>query len=1711
MKALFTRTTRVIIIGLLLTLFTGYTFAQKQLGDKSVTDYTSIVKVTGTAEGINIKYTNPYSNNTQEAFAGTLNGAVNSLAKKFYCIDIRNLLEFNKDYWDEGNTSPQVTYILNNYFPLKTTYTGKLSDNNKEAAAVQAAIWYFSDNLNISTITDADVKTRANQIVADAIANNNNVQPLQSLLIIPLAQSFVQGTLATFDVYVLDQNGNPLSGKTVSLSTSLGTLSQYTGVSNASGKIGPITVSYSGIGTATIKAQATVEIPQGTKYVHKTSPNDKQKLVLATPGVDKKEVTATIEWYKPADCDLKGFTTYTQGGWSSPSNSGPGKIRDLYFSEVFPTGLVLGSTYKLTLTTATAVKNFLPQGSTAGAFTTNYTNPTTTSAGVLAGQLVALKLNVAYSAAGKIGSNPTKLGDLAIASGPFAGKTISQFLALAELAIGGGSLNGFSFSDFNDTATKINENFDNGTVDTGFLKCADNTLPKASLGDKVWNDANKNGIQDSGEAGIAGVAVKLFTCSGTLIATTNTDANGNYLFANIAPADYYAEFVKPTGFVFSPKDQGSDDSKDSDAEPANGKTICTTLTAGENDLTWDAGLYPEPKASLGDKVWEDLNKNGIQDANEPGMANVTVKLFDCSGALKSTTTTNTSGIYSFTNLNPGSYYVEFVSPSGYQFTIKNAGGSSVDSDADANGKTDCVTLNAGDNNTTVDAGLFKPELKASLGDKVWEDTNKDGIQDSNEFGVANVAVKLYTCSGDWVASTNTNIYGVYSFANLNAGSYFVEFVKPSGYLFTTKDAGTNDAVDSDVDITTGRTDCFTLNPGDNNTSIDAGIYKPEQKASLGDKVWEDFNKNGIQESNEPGIQNVTVKLYDCSNNNLVATTTTNSNGIYSFTNLNPGDYYVLFSLPTNYIFSHVNQGSNDNVDSDADPTTGKTSCITLAGGDNNTSVDAGMYKRESADLKIEKTVNNNTPNCGDNIIYTIKVTNSGPDNASNVEVTDVLPSGLIFQSSSTTQGSYNPTTGKWTVGTLSTGSFATLSITVKVDCNQVNNSMLDLGVAKDYNLFVIEDVNQPSSDTQGKVAVGRDAYFANYSMGDLLPPNSGYVLVVGNNLTYTSGRVYNGDVLYGNASNLPAPYVSVDGAVNKGTLIDFNLAKSHLENLSLSLSSYSVNGITTLQWGGLRLTGTDPYLNVFKVTGTDLSSANDFQVNVPNGSVVIVNINGTNVSWTGGHVVTGTAINNVLYNFYEAKNLKIQGIDIRGSILAPFAAVDFVSGVQNGQMICKSLTGMGQFNLAMFMGYIPVERKITNYGSISSSSAVDPNNSNNISSALITVGGTTGGSTGGTTGGSWTTVSSFATGEIVYAMLYDGSTIYAGTLGGKIYRSNDGGRNWTVINTGMNVSFIWSLTKNNGTIFAATEIGVFKYNGTNWTITSLAGKDVHALAVHNGIIYAGTWGLGVYKSSDNGTTWTAINNGLGAFLAVQSLTVHNGKVFAGTMGGGVFRTDDGTNWTKLTCGYNLIWALASTSNTLFAGSYGDGLYKSVDDGSSWVKVTSLNVPFVYSINVDGSGKIYVGSWTTGIHVSSDNGNTWSSLGLGGFGVSTLVVNPANNSVFAGTKEGKIYTISYKTTSVEENSLIPTEFKLSQNYPNPFNPTTTIEFAIPVAGKFSLKVFDILGQEVASLIDGELTSGIHKATFDASKLTSGMYIYRLSGNNVNISKKMLLTK
>lgn len=115
----------------------------------------------------------------------------------------------------------------------------------------------------------------------------------------------------------------------------------------------------------------------------------------------------------------------------------------------------------------------------------------------------------------------------------------------------------------------------------------------SSIGDRVWNDSNEDGIQDDGELGLADVTVNLYRSNDTLSGSTTTGSTGGFSFS-VPAGDYYLEFILLSGYSFSKKDEGVDNAIDSDADVNTGRTILTTLGHDENDTTWDAGMHAVP-------------------------------------------------------------------------------------------------------------------------------------------------------------------------------------------------------------------------------------------------------------------------------------------------------------------------------------------------------------------------------------------------------------------------------------------------------------------------------------------------------------------------------------------------------------------------------------------------------------------------------------------------------------------------------------------------------------------------------------------------------------------------------------------------------------------------------------------------------------------------------------------------------------------------------------------------------------------------------------------------------------------------------------------------------------------------------------------------------------------------------------------------------------
>ncbi len=483
----------------------------------------------------------------------------------------------------------------------------------------------------------------------------------------------------------------------------------------------------------------------------------------------------------------------------------------------------------------------------------------------------------------------------------------------------------------------------------------------ATIGNRVWFDENENGIQDSNEFGIDGVLVELRDQDGVLVGSATTEgvngASGIYQFENIVPGIYVVSFTLDNDLGFTERNVGSDSTLDSDVlvnGTGNSVTAPFSVVSGELNNDLDAGAIELENFVVTGFVFEDFNFNGIKDLNDTYLNGVVVNIYDEDGVFIDTRTTMTDGNgvkgrYIFDNILMDNYYVEFILPSGAQITLADQGtNDGLDSDVTgANGvnTTDVFAPNTGMAANLICAGFY---YFAQVGDYLWLDNNNDGIQNAEENGRNNRIVDLFTADGVLFTQVLTGpgpngTSGYYQINDIPPGDYYLKF-NINGSDFTVANAGFDDAADSDVTQVNGpgTTAVFAIESGEIRDDLDAGIEI--EPGEVGDRVWIDLNGNGVQDTGEPGLENVLIELYD-ETDELINTMFSDAQGKYFFKNVAPGNYYLVFNAPAGYIVSDPDQGGDDTKDSDIMGViaNGATNIFNLNSGEIDPDMDAGFF------------------------------------------------------------------------------------------------------------------------------------------------------------------------------------------------------------------------------------------------------------------------------------------------------------------------------------------------------------------------------------------------------------------------------------------------------------------------------------------------------------------------------------------------------------------------------------------------------------------------------------------------------------------------------------------------------------------------------------------------------------------------------------------------
>ena len=417
----------------------------------------------------------------------------------------------------------------------------------------------------------------------------------------------------------------------------------------------------------------------------------------------------------------------------------------------------------------------------------------------------------------------------------------------------------------------------------------------ASLGDTVWLDENWDGVQNTGESGIPNVRMELLT-NGTLVSETRTDTAGLYLFADLLPGEYTVRVDTNTL-------EGSlSENLTHDPDGTTNHQSTVTLNAGDSIRTLDFGynwsLTNSVQGAIGDRVWVDANRNGVQDSGEPGIPNVNLSLYidaDANGAYTThvaTATTDAAGQYIFPALNAWAYVVRVDTntlPVGYAQTgDPDYFGAVLPVDRRDHQTTAPVLLAPGGVFVNADFGYAFAQ-GSSIGGLIYLDLDASGAWDAGKPGLLGVTVTLLDAASNAVAHALTDDDGAYRFTGLASGTYAV-WVSDSGNVLNRRiqTGGPGGLLNRRSTVVADGSSAYH--------DQDFG-FAPERQAPglglIGNTIFLDREGNGGAPLQGEGIQNVTVDLMDSTGTNRVATTTTDEDGRYYFGGLEAATYEVV--------------------------------------------------------------------------------------------------------------------------------------------------------------------------------------------------------------------------------------------------------------------------------------------------------------------------------------------------------------------------------------------------------------------------------------------------------------------------------------------------------------------------------------------------------------------------------------------------------------------------------------------------------------------------------------------------------------------------------------------------------------------------------------------------------------------------------------------------
>ncbi len=369
------------------------------------------------------------------------------------------------------------------------------------------------------------------------------------------------------------------------------------------------------------------------------------------------------------------------------------------------------------------------------------------------------------------------------------------------------------------------------------------------------------------------------------------------------------------------------------------------------------------------------------------------------------------------------------------------------------------------------------------------------------------------------------------------------------------------------------------------------------------------------------------------------------------------------------------------------------------------------------------------------------------------------------------------------------------------------------------------------------------------------------------------------------------------------------------------------------------------------------------------------------------------------------------------------------------------------------------------------------------------------------------------------SIIKNGNKIYCTTSYG-LYKTEDYGNEWEFLgleNVDLNCSsisangclYVGALYLGDG-IFSTSDDNTF-IKRKNGTYTALKCIDTNIVLAASGNNLEGNF----FRSTDGGNSWATLSNAGGYN---QIIVDKNNRIYCPNRAFIVYSDDNGATWKKTNFNVWRATSLAINSKgEIFAGTF-EGIYKSSDRGSTWDKIyVPQNVSLIDYLFIDSKDNVYFieDSRGSGLLYQNiyDNGPSWKLLNgeFNNLGVSSIEED-SQGHLLVGTINGGVFRSKEQvTTSINQIEGIPSEYKLFQNYPNPFNPITIIDYAISKNSLVTIIIYDLLGRQVATLVNENKNSGEYSVVFDASKLASGVYFCQMKVDGFTETKKMILLR